>query len=89
VTRNSLKLLADKRHRNALRRHVAAARRVVRARYPDAQLEEQKTPPYDRPRQRWWIWRDRNNHQVTGDLLGCGMTQVEAWRDACERIRRC
>lgn len=60
-----------------------AIQKRVRRKYPGATLEQSTGGVMY---QKWFLWRDRSGREFTGDLIGCGMTKAEAWRDAAARL---
>lgn len=66
----------------AKRKKLTPKQRVLK-KYPDARLERSTGGVVYQP---WFLWRNRSDRQLTADLIGCGETQAEAWKDAAERI---
>lgn len=60
----------------------ATPEQKVLRKFPGAYLEKQTDPH----RQPWFLWRDRTGRQLTDDLLGCGGSPQEAYKDAMEKV---
>lgn len=60
-------------------------KQIVLKKFPDATFEESTGGVVY---VRWFLFRDRNHKQITQDLIGCGETKTECYKDAADRIKK-